>query len=183
MNEPLGSAAGNWLEVKESVDCLKGGGPEDLRALVIELAASLLLQTGRASTAEAARDQALACLVSGEPLKRWTQMLEAQGTDLDAYEAKLTLDHTAPVIRELRADGSGIFAQRNARIVGEVVRSLGGGRLHKDSIVQPEVGVDQLASCGTQVKAGQTLARIHAMDEDAAEKALATLASAFRLEA
>src|ERR1035437_2933238 len=98
MQTPLGCAAGNWLEVKESVLCLEGRGPDDLRELVLACAAHLLVQTGKAGTPDAARKQAEDCLASGKPRKKWDEMLAAQGADLAAFNRKLALDHTASVI-------------------------------------------------------------------------------------
>jgi pyrimidine-nucleoside phosphorylase len=134
MNTPLGRAAGNWLEVKESVACLEcrtGVAPvsnlktknmetgkmpvlrcDDLRTLVLDCAAHLLVQTGKARSLAAARKRAERCLASGAPRRKWDEMLVAQGADLDAFNKKLALDHTAPVVLEIKADRSGLF--RNA---------------------------------------------------------------------
>jgi pyrimidine-nucleoside phosphorylase len=181
MDTPLGSAAGNWLEVKESVDCLSSQGPADLRELVIVFAAHLLLQTKKFSQLDAAKKIAADCLDSGEPLKKWNEMLAAQNTDMTAYQQKLKQDHTAPVVVELKASREGFVTSCDARIVGEVVRDLGGGRLTKETIIQPEVGVDQLLPIGTIVKSSDILCRIHAADKAAAEIALTRLQTAFEI--
>ena len=181
MNTPLGRAAGNWLEVKESVDCLDGRGPEDLRQLVIDCAAHLLAQTHRAADLDSARAQAIACLASGEPRRKWVELLAAQGADLGAFQRKLALDHAAPVVRELKAASSGFVSRCDARIIGEVVRDLGGGRLTRDTIINPEVGVDALAKPGERREAGSTLCRVHAASEAAAADALARLTQAFEI--
>ena len=104
MNTPLGRAAGNWLEVKESVECLEAGradlpvsqaaqqrGPTDLRSLVLDCAAHLLVQTGKSKSLAAARKLAEDCLNSGEPRKKWDEMIAAQGADLNAFNRKLAL--------------------------------------------------------------------------------------------
>ena len=103
----LGRAAGNWLEVKESVQCLEGYGPPDLRELVIAFAAHLLVQTEQALSVAAGREAAEQCLDSGKPRAKWNEMLAAQGADLDAFNKKLTHDHTAPVVMELNASHDG----------------------------------------------------------------------------
>jgi len=182
MNTPLGIAAGNWLEGRESVECLQGRGPEDLRALVIECAASLLVQTGQASDEKAARAKAVACLDSAEPLRQWEAMLQAQGADLDTYQRKLGCDSTAPVVKDVKADRSGTVQRCDARIIGEVVRDLGGGRLTKDTIIQPDVGVDQLAKPGQTIRAGDVLARVHGIRDADAEPAVTRLRKVFSLE-
>ena len=183
MHVPLGRSAGNWLEVKESVQCLEGGGPKDLRELLLACAAHLLVQTGKAKTLDAALKQAADCLASGKPLEKWKAMLAAQGADLPAYERKLTLDHTATVVREFKARASGCVTRCDARVIGEVVRDLGGGRFTKESEIHYEVGVDALAKPGEAVQAGGVLARVHAADQARAEAASERLETAFEVSA
>ena len=181
MNTPLGRAAGNWLEVRESVACLDGQGPDDLRELVLNCAAQLLVQTGRADSLESGTRQAADCLASGAPRKKWDEMLAAQGADLDAFNQKLSGDHAAPAIVELKADRSGIVSACNARIIGEVIRDLGGGRLTKDSIIDFDAGVDRIAKPGEAINAGDVLARVHAKERGQAERAARRLRMAFEV--
>ena len=179
MDIPLGRAAGNWLEVKESVLCLEGQGPEDLRLLVIECAAHLLVQTKKAKSLAAARRQAEACLASGQPREKWDEMLAAHGADLKAVRRKLALDHPAPVAVEMKAEKTGYISQADARLIGEVIRDIGGGRLTKESKINYDVGIDQLAKPGQRVTNGSVLARIHAADRSQAKSAMTRLRSAF----
>ncbi len=181
MNTPVGRAAGNWLEVKESVACLDGNGPEDLRELVVNCAAHLLVQTRRAKSLDAARKQAEACLDSGKPRAKWDEMLVAQGADLRAANRKLARDYTAKVTVELKSKRSGFVARCDAQILGEVIRDFGGGRLSKESVVNFDVGLDWIAKPGEAVKSGQTLCRIHADSAKQAQVASERLASAFQI--
>ena len=217
MNTPLGRAAGNWLEVKESVACLEsragisraradavgakhleencsrgsarraGETParlnDDLRLLVIEFAAHLLVQTRKAKTLAVARKQAEACLNSGAPRQKWDEMLAAQGADLTAFNRKLALGSTAKTVIELKSGRSGYLSRCDARIVGEVIRDLGGGRLTKDAAVNFDVGVDQIAKPGERVERSQTLCRVHASDSAGAKAAIARLKMAFEISA
>ncbi len=173
--------AGNWLEVKESVECLEGKGPADLRGLVIMFAAHLLAQTKRAPNVEVGCKMAVECLDSGRPRAKWNEMLAAQGADMAAFEKKLKLDHTAPLVVEMKAARSGFVADCDARIIGEVVRDLGGGRLTKETVIHPEVGVDRLMAVGDAVNSGTILCRVHVKDEGAVENALAHLQAAFKI--
>ena len=132
MNTPLGRAAGNWLEVKESVECLERKGPADLLELVIDSAAHLLLQTKKAKSLAAARKLAEDCLNSGAPRQKWDEMITAQGADLKAFHRKLAKDSTASITMELQADRAGFVSSCDARGIGEVVRDIGGGRLTKE---------------------------------------------------
>jgi len=181
MNTPLGRAVGNWLEVKEAVDCLEGRAPEDLSTLVIECAARLLVLTDRASDLAEARATAAACLASGAPRRKWDELIAAQGADLGAFRSRLALDHTASAIAELTAPSSGFVSRCDARVIGEVVRDLGGGRVKQETVLNAAVGVDRLAKPGEQIKADDVLCRIHAATQNDAHAARARLESAFEL--
>jgi pyrimidine-nucleoside phosphorylase len=181
MDRPLGSAAGNWLEIKESIHCLEGSGPADLRELVIAFAATLLLQTSKAKDLKEARAQAVTCLESGQPRRKWDEMIAAQGADMKAFNHKLKQEHAAPVMMKLNAAQDGFVSKCDARIVGEVVRDLGGGRLTKETIINPAVGVDMLLAPGDVVSLGTVLCRVHAADKAQAEAALARLKSAIEI--
>jgi len=178
MDTPLGRTAGNWLEVRESVDCLNGGGPADLRELVLLFAGSLLEQTGLAASLEAGIGAASAMLASGAPLAKWESMITAQGGDLGAYRRLLEVDSIVPVVVEVRSSASGFVDRCDAREIGEAVRSLGAGRLTPQDGVLPGVGLDQIAKPGEAVRAGDLLARIHAPDEHRADEAHRRVASA-----
>ena len=133
------------------------------------------------SVFDAARRQAEDCLASGKPREKWNEMLAAQGADLEAFSRKLARDHTAPVVVELKASKEGFVSRCDARIIGEVVRDLGGGRLTKDSAINYDVGVDQLAKPGYQVRPGAVMARVHAADQGQLELAQKRLMPAFEI--
>jgi len=203
MNTPLGRTAGNWLEVKESVACLEpnvlpasrrqgksnrncrqdAGSTllNDLRSLVVECAAHLLAQTGKSKSLNAARRLAQDCLNSGAPRAKWDEMLKAQGADLKAFNRKLALGHTAPIVTEVKAEKPGYLSRCDARIIGEVIRDLGGGRLTKESAINYDVGVDQLVKPGEPVRKGSILARVHAADRRPADQAAERLKAAFEI--
>ena len=179
MSTPLGRAAGNWLEVKESVDCLDGKGPEDLRELVILFAAHLLVQTGKAKSLAAGRKQAENCLASGAPRKKWDEMIMAHGADLDAFKRKLKKVSTAKEVLEVKADKPGFVTRCDAKIIGEVIRDLGGGRFTKESAINYDVGVDQIAKPGERVEKSGVLCRVHATSYEEAKMSKDRLLAAF----
>jgi pyrimidine-nucleoside phosphorylase len=183
MNTPLGRAAGNWLEVKESVECLEGKGPADLRQLVIDSAVHPLVQTQKSKTLAAARKLAEVCLNSGEPRTKWNEMLVAQGADLKAFTRKLALASTAKAVVAVKSEKSGYITKCDARIIGEVIRDLGGGRLTKDSTINFDVGMDQIAKPGERVEKSGGLCRVHAADLGQAQSAIARLRGAFEISA
>jgi pyrimidine-nucleoside phosphorylase len=181
MSTPLGSACGNWLEVRESVACLEGRGPADLRQLVIECAAQILVLSGKTRSLDTAREQATACLGYGRAREKWDELLAAQGADLAAFKRKVAGGPTAPCVLEHKANSSGFVTACDARVIGEIVRDLGGGRLTKDTVINPEVGIEILAKPGARVAAGDVLAVIHAASADDARSASTRLASAFSI--
>jgi thymidine phosphorylase len=153
--------------------------PTDLRWLVIECAAHLLVQTRKAKSISIARALAEDCSASGAPRRKWDEMLIAQGADLTAFNRKLARAQSAPVVLELKAARAGFVTKCDARIIGEVIRDLGGGRLTKESKINYDVGVECLAKPGEAVSAGSTLLRIHAASRSEAGAARARLAKAF----
>ncbi len=179
MNAPIGRAAGNWLEVKESVQCLEGRGPDDLRDLVIDCAAHLLVLTNKAIDLDSARTKALDVLISGAPRRKWDDMLRAQGADLAAFNARLTRDHDAPFIVELKTGRTAFVARADARIIGEVVRDLGAGRMTKDAMIDFDVGLDEIAAIGERLEKGSHFCRIHARTDGQAEEARRRLEMTF----
>jgi pyrimidine-nucleoside phosphorylase len=181
MDAPLGRSAGNWVEVVESVACLENRGPDDLRDLVVECAASLLDQTSLAESIEAGRLKALDCLASGAPRSKWDDILAAHGADLDALNRKLAYPVTAPFTREVTAERSGFVSNVDARRVGEIVRDLGAGRFTKDDALDYDVGVDELMKAGEPVNPGDVLARVHARTAASADKGSARLSAAFTI--
>lgn len=182
MNQPLGRAVGNWLEVKESVECLSGGGPADLRGLVLECAAQLLDMTGKASCVEAGRGLAAAALDSGAALDRWKAMLVAQGANFAEYQRALDVTAPAGIRRELTARAGGRLSRIDARTIGEVLRRHGAGRLRHTDRILPGVGLVCAVGVGHQLGKGQLLAEIHATNEAQAHEMASALDGAFRID-
>jgi pyrimidine-nucleoside phosphorylase len=178
MNVPLGRAAGNLLEVREAVECLEGRGPDDLERLVVESAAHLLMLAGKAQKLESARSVAMEMLRSRKPLAKWEQMLAAQGVDIDSYHKQVTHQFALTIV-EVRADRDGCVQNCDARVIGEVVRDLGGGRMQKNSPINPLVGVDQIVKPGERVTRGSALCRVHGALASDAEMAATRVRLAF----
>ena len=160
MDEPLGHAAGNALEVAECLDALQGRGPRDLVELTLDLCEPI---------ARSDRRQLEAWLHDGTAWTRFQQMVEAQGGDLSAFERR----ERAPVIHDVRADRSGRLVKMDAAAIGRAALGLGAGRARTDDAIDPRVGFDRIAKTGTELAAGELLLRIHAATESAAETALA----------
>ncbi len=108
-------------------------------------------------------------------------MIAAQGADLKKFEQKLALDSTAPMVLELTADRSGFVSRCDARIIGEVIRDVGGGRLTRESSINYDVGLDRIAKPGEAVKKSAALCRIHIANPAQGKVALARLRTAFAI--
>ena len=177
MEEPLGLAVGNALEVEEAIRILEGRGPADAVALTSRLVAEMLLLGGLVE--DLSRGEALArgAIESGRALERFVRIVSAQGGRLDMTRAAYGLPR-APVVRPLAASSSGFVARIDAGIVGETVRALGGGRFRTDDAIDPRVGIVLKKKCGSEVAAGEVLLEIHASGDKAADNAARTLAGA-----
>tara|TARA_Y100001934_G_scaffold229017_1_gene275781 strand:- start:11635 stop:12942 length:1308 start_codon:yes stop_codon:yes gene_type:complete len=183
MDAPLGASAGNWLEVREVARCLKGYGPDDLQSLVVEMAASLLVQTGQAPDSGKARQRVLEVLATDKPCQKLEAMISAQGGDVDEFRKQLAENSLAPVVREYIVPDEGFISRVDALKLGEIVRDLGGGRLNKNTGIDHRVGLDQIAKPGEPFGVNSVFARVHARTDEDAERALAGLADAFAFEA
>jgi pyrimidine-nucleoside phosphorylase len=183
MNQPLGLAVGNALEVSEAIETLRGRGPNDFRQHCVDVAGEMLLIAGVAESPEAGRAQAAGTLVDGSAWAKFRQFVAAQGGDVAFVDDPRKLPQ-APVVRPLPAPRAGYVAGLDAGEVGRTVVDLGGGREKKGDPVDPAVGVmlTPEGKVGAHVAVGQTLLSVHARTDEAAQAALARLAAAFRFE-
>jgi pyrimidine-nucleoside phosphorylase len=159
MDEPLGAAVGNAVEVVESVELLRGGGPEDVRDLVVGLGGEMLRLGGIAPSANAGEAAAAAALRSGAALERFRRMVEAHGGRLDWDAASCGLE-LAPTAAVLAAPERAYLAQVDGAQVGLAVVDLGGGRQRKQDRVDPAVGLLWHARIGDLLDAGEPVAEI-----------------------
>ena len=180
MDRPLGRAAGNALEVRESVEGLRGEGPRDLMEVTYALGAEMLLTAGLAADRAAARRTLEETVSSGAALRRLAEIVEAQGGERRQVEDPGLLPR-APVHVPFRAPADGVVARIEPRQVGRAIVALGGGRARVEDTVDPAVGFVFLVQPGDSVVRGQPLAEIHARTDDAAEGAAQALAQAITL--
>jgi thymidine phosphorylase len=177
MDEVLGTTAGNAVEVRESIDYLTGAAREPrLHEVTIALAASLIEQGGLADDGRAAAERALD---SGAAAERFAAMIAALGGPADLLE-KPDLA-TAPVVRAAAPERPGIVSGMNCRAVGLVVTGLGGNRRREDDVIDPAVGLTDIAPVGAEVGPDRPLAIVHAADEAAADEAVRALNEAVRV--
>src|SRR5438093_3070037 len=174
MDQPLGRAVGNALEIREAMATLRGEGPPDFVELVLAATARLLQVSDLGVDEEEARSRAEEAIADGSALAAYERWIRAQGGDPD--EAALP---TAPEVRELRAARAGYVSELGAVRVGQAALHLGAGRQAKDDLIDHAVGIVCLRKPGDHVVEGETLAELHARSEDAATEAAHELEAAY----
>ncbi|MEP4079935.1 thymidine phosphorylase [Haloferula sp.] len=172
MSEPLGRSVGNALEVIESIECLEGGGPDDLRKLVLDLAEKI---------SPASRKDLEALLDDGTARKKFDEIVSAHGADPKDLP-NLAEIHEAPLIREYPAPDTGTVVQVDAGMVGQAALQLGAGRSRANDAVNFAVGFDQIVKSGEPIHQGAPLCRVHANDIVDYEMAAALLDKAFKID-
>lgn len=189
MDQPLGRAIGNILEVREAIDTLQGGGPADFQELTQEVATEMLLlgdpklhkeqgAAGEESGRRSARSRVQEAIDSGAAFDKFAQFVAAQGGDAAAVVSPDKLD-TAPAVLELKSKRGGIVSRLDARAVGLAVAALGGGRQRKGDAIDHRVGIVLGSKVDEQVLAGDLLCTVHAADADAARLAADRISDAY----
>jgi pyrimidine-nucleoside phosphorylase len=176
MDEPLGRAVGNALEVREAVATLHGAGPPDLAELVLRSAAQLLALSDLGLDEAEGRSRAEAAIASGDALRAYERWIRAQGGTPD--EAVLP---RAPVIRAVLSPASGHVVRLDGLGVGRAAVHLGAGRLRKEDPVDHATGVVCRAKRGAAVAAGEPLAEVHARGQASADRAAAEVERCYEI--
>ncbi len=161
MNQPLGLAVGNSLELCEAIDVLNGEGPDDFREHCIEIAGYMMVLGGKAKTQAQARESIINVLKNGKAMEKFIQLVEAQGGDA-RYVQNPGLFPKAEFIEVTRAEQSGYLSQINARTIGEASVILGAGREKKGQEIDHAVGIVIRHKVGDYVQKGDVLFEIHA---------------------
>lgn len=179
MNQPLGKAVGNSLEVIEAIDTLKGQGPADFTEHCLVVASHMLLIGEKAVNLVVAREMAEKALADGRGLAQLRKLVTNQGGD-SAYVDNPGLFPAAPVIRSVPSPRSGYLSQVDALEIGETSVILGAGRSKKEDLIDHRVGIVVHHKVGEYVSAGDALFTIHAKDENSWQVAAEGLLSACR---
>jgi pyrimidine-nucleoside phosphorylase len=178
MNQPLGFAVGNALEVKEAIETLAGNGPKDLTELALAIGARMLMLGGLVSSVDEGRGRLEEIIASGKAVDKLAQMVQAQGGDeRDVYEPDRL--PKAGLTVQVTAKQDGYLAGIDAETVGHASVVLGAGRLTKEMPIDLAVGIVLHKKRGDQVRAGEPLATLHANDEQLLQYALQEMDEAF----
>jgi len=176
MNQPLGRAVGNALEIREAADTIRGHGPSDLTELVLDSVAHLLALSDLGVGEQEGRRRAEEAVVSGSAFAAYEAWIRAQGGDPDLD----VLPH-APIVTEVTATRRGFVSSLGAIRVGNAALHLGAGRQAKADTIDHAVGVVCVKKRGDAVESGEPLAEIHASDEVSAERAASEVLAAYEL--
>ena len=160
MNQPLGEKLGNALEIEESIDILKGKGPEDVKELVLQLASEMLILGKVASTNDEALKILKNKLNSGEALKKFETMIEAQGGNTKIIENYDLLPHTAYIL-QIHAEQNGYISEIDTFGIGNFIVHIGGGRKTINDKIDHSVGVQLFKKIGMKVERDDIIANIH----------------------
>ena len=164
MNQPLGCAVGNSLEVIEAIDALKGGGPADFREHCLHVSAHMLVLGKRAKNLAEGRAMAARAMADGSALEKFRVLVQAQGGDV-SYVDDTSKFPRAKYVEVVMAPRNGSISQVQARSVGEAAVTLGAGRAKKSDAVDHAVGFVIHKKVGDRVGLGEPLFTIHANDE------------------
>lgn len=182
MSQPLGRAVGNALEVEEAVQVLKGGGPEDLRQLCLELAGEMIRIGGRAESFEEGKETARQVLSDGRALEKFRQMVRRQGGDDRIVEEPERMG-SSRYSRDVLAGRTGFIAETDTREIGRASQHLGAGRLRKEDEIDFTAGIRMHVRIGNFVKEGDVLATLYGADSRRLEEAEIIMEAAIRISA
>jgi thymidine phosphorylase len=180
MNQPLGFAVGNALEVMEVSQTLQNAGPADLTRLSLELAARIIFLGKIAKTIDEAREIAQRKLLDGSGYQKLKQVIQAQGGNpavLDRFE----LLPNATGVREIASPRGGYVSAIDAEYIGQASGMIGAGRDTKEDSIDPAVGVILEVKVGQKVESGAVLCRIYHTKEERIDEAADMIEDAFRI--
>ena len=189
MEQPLGRAVGNILEVREAIDTLHGNGPQDFQELTLAVAAEMLLLgdprlqqiqdlRGEEAAMGQARHRVESAIDSGAAFAKFVEFVAAQGGDA-AFVVEPERMAAAPITLDLLAERDGVISALDARTIGLAVVGLGGGRQKKEDAIDHRVGVTLSAKVGARVRTGELLCTVHAAVITGAQLAAAQIQDAY----
>jgi pyrimidine-nucleoside phosphorylase len=182
MDQPLGRTVGNAVEVVESIEALKGRGPADLMEVTLALGVHMLLLAGRDPAPDAARRRLERAIADGTALRKFRDLIAAQGGDAAVLDDYARLPQ-APVVRAVTAPAAGFITDVDPLAIAQAAWNLGAGRAHAADAINPAVGLSDLAKIGAPVAAGARLCTVHAASAAALNAVRETITAAFTIAA
>ena len=182
MEQPLGRAVGNALEIRECIEFLNGKTPEDLETVSMALVAHMIRLGGRAKSVEGASKLAHEAVSKGEAANKFREMIRAQGGNEAVIDAPGLLPKAAHV-REFHARVGGFVTRCDAKLLGLASNALGAGRNRADDVIDPAVGLYVEKKLGDRVKRGDVLCQVHWNDQKRLRNAVTLIEQAFEIQA
>jgi thymidine phosphorylase len=182
MDQPLGNAVGNALEVAECIDILKGNGPNDLRELCLVLAAWMFLLGNRVKTVDEGRELAEQMILSGKAREKFQEMIRLQGGNSKVVDDPALLPQ-AQHKADVKSTASGFVAGFMTEQIGIAGVLLGGGRAKKEDAVDPAVGIVVHKKIGDQVSVGEALCTVHYNSAERFAQAAPLILQSYRIQA
>lgn len=170
MDEPLGYAVGNSLEVIEAVQFLKGDMPEDVKQVVLELGSYMIQLAGKGNDLAENKKKMLENIENGKAYEKFLQLVKNQGGDI-SYLEDIAKFPKASYIEPVRSEKQGYVQEMNSKEIGKLAGILGAGREKKEDDIDPSVGIVLVKKVGDSVGTGEVLAYVHANDESKLQEA------------
>lgn len=181
MDQPLGKAIGNALEVEEAIETLKGNRPKDLLELCMTLGSEMVVLAEKAKDKNEARQMLMETIESGKALNKLKEFVAAQGGDISPIDDTSLFPHAKYVI-PVESDRDGVVCKIHSQNIGIIAMELGAGRATKESTIDLAVGLVLNKKRGEKVSKGDVIAYIHANDMEKAEKAKAKILESYVIE-
>lgn len=180
MDEPVGYAVGNSLEIVEVIECLRGNIPEDVKEIILTLGSYIIKLSGNGDNLEENRKKIMAQIENGEALKKLIELVNNQGGD-ETYVLDTNKFEKAKHIMEVIAQEDGYVVKLNAEKVGVTSVHLGAGRVKKEDSIDKAVGIVLNKKISDKVSKGDILAYIHANDDEKGKQAVADILEAYEI--
>lgn len=181
MEQPLGFAVGNWLEVKESIDCLNGNGPDDVMEITHMLAGTMIFLGGKAGSVEDGIEKSKRAIDSGDAIQKWIDIVEEQGGDSGIIKNPNRYPG-ANIKEEVVSETSGIISKMDAYSLGMLSVELGAGRRAKEDRVDADAGFILHKKIGDTVKQGETIGTLFTNKKTVVNEAKTAFLNAINIE-
>ena len=182
MEEPLGKNVGNNLEVIEAVEALKGNIAEDVKNVVLELGSNMLKLAGKGKDLEDNKSKMMDNILNGKALEKFKELVANQGGDVTYIKDTNKFEKAKYILPVTLEEQNGIVKELKAEEVGKLSVFLGGGRIRKEDKIDSSVGITLIKKIGDKIEKGDTVAYIHANDEEKGKEAVQRLKEIYVIE-
>ena len=180
MDEPVGKAVGNILEIKETIECLKGNMPSDIKEIILGIGSQIIRLAGEGDNIEENKNKIMENINNGKAYQKFIELVQNQGGDVSYIENTEKFEKAKYII-PLKSEKSGYIEKLNAEAIGVASVHLGAGRVKKEDGIDYSVGIWLEKKIGDKVQEGEVLAYIHSNDEQKGQQAIEEVKKAYRI--